>query len=160
MALMSGHHIDFVALDLALQHDRGATGDDPLAELADHRSGVIFVDFELLGDLLPVEFQAHEIQARDPGAQRLMMAGEDGLGQVIEASAAAPTFVALPVRLGVIPAVLDDRSRGADSGALAYHHPGIHIEPYFQLLHRGLESGVSRTFDDRVPILPGELRIP
>ena len=32
MALMSGHHIDFVALDLALQDDRGTTIDDPLAE--------------------------------------------------------------------------------------------------------------------------------
>ena len=51
MALMSGHHIDFVAFDLALQHDRRATGDDPLAELPDHRPGVIFVDIKLLGDL-------------------------------------------------------------------------------------------------------------
>src|SRR3954454_19670512 len=32
-------NIGFVAFDLALQHDRGATGDDPLAELLDHRPG-------------------------------------------------------------------------------------------------------------------------
>src|SRR5437868_14942429 len=36
MALMSGYHIDFVAFDLALQHDRRTTGDDPLAESLDH----------------------------------------------------------------------------------------------------------------------------
>jgi len=36
MALMSGHHGDFVALDLALQNDRGAAIDDPLAKLPDH----------------------------------------------------------------------------------------------------------------------------
>jgi hypothetical protein len=48
---MSRHHIDFVALDLPLQDDRRATLDDPLAELLDHRPGVILVDVELLGDL-------------------------------------------------------------------------------------------------------------
>src|SRR3954466_1624634 len=41
------------------------------------------------------------------------MAGEDGAGQVAEASAADPAFVALTLGLGVIPAVLDDRGRGA-----------------------------------------------
>jgi hypothetical protein len=43
MTLMSGHHIDFVALDLALQDDRGATNNDPLAESTDHRPGIILV---------------------------------------------------------------------------------------------------------------------
>jgi hypothetical protein len=51
MSLMSCYHIDFVAFDLALQHDRRATGDDPLAELLDHRPGVIFVDIKFLSDL-------------------------------------------------------------------------------------------------------------
>ena len=44
------------------------------------------------------------------------MAGEEGVGQVVEALAAAPALVALAVGLGVIPAVLEDRIRGA-SGA-------------------------------------------
>src|SRR3954467_14886807 len=113
MSLMSCDHIDFVAFDLALQHDRGATGDDPLAELLDHRPGVIFVGIEFLSDLQSREIEPHEIQACDPGSQGPVMAGEDGVGQVVEASAAVPAFVALTVRLGVIPAVLDDRSRGA-----------------------------------------------
>src|SRR5215210_7926269 len=41
------------------------------------------------------------------------MAGEDGVGQVVEALATAPASVALAMRLGVIPTVLDDRIRGA-----------------------------------------------
>src|SRR4051794_27437854 len=112
------------------------------------------------------------------------MAGEDGVGQVVEALATASALIALAMRLGVIPTVLDDRIRGAlraghavgpahvpdrlvalgvveevldvhhrstprmpdagggraddgpdepgdcnDSGALACHHPGIHLEP-------------------------------
>ena len=57
---MSGHHIDFVALDLALQHDRGASIDDPLAELLDHGPGVV-LDVELLGDLQARQVQAHEV---------------------------------------------------------------------------------------------------
>src|SRR3954466_16173378 len=51
MALMSRHHIDFVALDLPLQDDRRTTLDDPLAKSPDHRPGVVLVDVELLGDL-------------------------------------------------------------------------------------------------------------
>ena len=58
---MSGHHIDFVALDLALQDGRGATINDPLAESPDHRPGVILVDVPLLGDLQSREIQAHEV---------------------------------------------------------------------------------------------------
>ncbi|CAN5890544.1 hypothetical protein BH23PLA1_BH23PLA1_37070 [soil metagenome] len=90
---MSCYDIDFVAFDLTLQHDRRATGNDPLAELLDHRPGVILVDVELLGDLQSRQVQAHEIQACDPGSQRLVMAGEDGVGEVVEASAAAPACV-------------------------------------------------------------------
>src|SRR5215210_8160234 len=41
------------------------------------------------------------------------MAGEDGVGQVVEALATASALIALAMRLGVIPTVLDDRIRGA-----------------------------------------------
>ena len=41
------------------------------------------------------------------------MAGEDGVGQVIEAAAATLALVALTVRLGIVATVLDDRGRGA-----------------------------------------------
>jgi hypothetical protein len=64
---MSCHHIDFVAFHLAFQDDRRAAVDDPLAELLDHRPGVVLVDVEFLGDLQPREVQSHEIEAGDPG---------------------------------------------------------------------------------------------
>jgi hypothetical protein len=48
---MSGHRIDFVALDLAFQDDRRPTIEDPLAEALDHCPGVILVDAEFLVDL-------------------------------------------------------------------------------------------------------------
>ena len=101
---MSRHHIDFVALDLARQHDRGAAIDDPLAELLDHRPGVVLVHVELLGDLQAREVQPHQVQAGDPGPQRPVVAGEDGAGEVVEALPAAAAFVALAVRAGCRPA--------------------------------------------------------
>src|SRR3954447_24012222 len=106
MALMSCHHIDFVALVLPLQHDRSAAVDDPLSELLDHGPGIILVDVEFLGDLQSREVQAHEIEAGDPGPQGQVMAGEDGVGQVVKSLAAGPTLIALAKRLSVVPAVL------------------------------------------------------
>jgi hypothetical protein len=41
------------------------------------------------------------------------MAGKDGVGEVVEAVTTPLAFLTLTVRLGVIPAVLDDRGRGA-----------------------------------------------
>ena len=46
-----------------------------------------------------------------------MVAGEDRVGQVIEAAAAGPALVALPLRLGLIPALLDDLGRVAVGAA-------------------------------------------
>src|ERR1700719_670889 len=40
------------------------------------------------------------------------MAGEDGVAEVVEALTAALALVALAVRLGLIPAILDDRGGG------------------------------------------------
>jgi len=51
MSLMSRHHIDFVTFHLPLEDHGLASIDDPLAELLDHRPGVILVDIEFLGDL-------------------------------------------------------------------------------------------------------------
>jgi hypothetical protein len=56
---MSRHHIDFVAFDRAGKRDRGPTIDDPLAELLDHRPGIVLVHVELFGDLQAGEVQAH-----------------------------------------------------------------------------------------------------
>ena len=106
---MSGHHIGFVALDLALQDHGGPAIGDPLAELLDHRPDIATVNCELLGDLQGRQVQAYEIEADDPGPQGLVGAGEDRPGEVVEPLTAAVAEVALSVGLGLIPAVLDDR---------------------------------------------------
>ncbi|CAN5854984.1 hypothetical protein BH23PLA1_BH23PLA1_31110 [soil metagenome] len=51
---MSGFH-------LAFQDHRRTMIDNPLAELLDHRPGVILVDVEFLGDLQSRQVQANEI---------------------------------------------------------------------------------------------------
>src|SRR4029079_10251588 len=106
---MSRHYIDFVALDLPIEHDGGAAIDDPLAEQLDHRLDIVSYHVECLGDLQGREVQPHEIQADDPGPQGLVAAGEDRPGEVVEPLPAAVAGVALAVSLGVIPAVPDDR---------------------------------------------------
>ena len=94
---MSRHHIDFVTFDLAGKDDLGLTIDDPLTELLDHGSGVAGAEVEFLGDLQAGQVQAHEIQANDPDSQRLVMAGEDGVGEVVEALPTGMTLVTLPL---------------------------------------------------------------
>ena len=79
--------------------------------------GVVGVKIQLLGDLLVGEVQPHEVQDQDPDPERLVVAGEDGVGQVIEAPAAGPALVPLPMRLGLIPALLDDLGRIAVGAA-------------------------------------------
>jgi hypothetical protein len=48
---MSRHHIDFVALDLAFEHDGGTAIDNALAKLLDHRLNVVAIHVEFLGNL-------------------------------------------------------------------------------------------------------------
>jgi hypothetical protein len=63
VSLVSGHHVNLIAFDLAAEHDFGLALDDPLTELRGHHLGVIGIDPQLLGDLLVGEVQAHEVEA-------------------------------------------------------------------------------------------------
>ena len=54
-----------------------------------------------------------------------MVAGEDGVGQVVEALEAAATLVALAKRLSVVSAVLDDRVRHASGAGHAAGPPHV-----------------------------------
>jgi hypothetical protein len=105
---VAGNHVDFVALDLAGEDDLGLALDDPLPRLRGHSLGVVGVQVQLLSDLLVGEVQSHEIEAGDPSPQRLVMAGEDRPGQVIEAAMATAALATTPLRLGRVPALLDD----------------------------------------------------
>src|SRR6266566_2324370 len=58
--------------------------------------------------LLIREIQAHEIEAQDPHLQGLMMAGKDGVSQIIKASVTVVTLIALTSGFRVIKAALDN----------------------------------------------------
>ena len=105
---MPGDHVDLIAFDLAGEYDRRLALHDPLPQLSRHPLGVVRVQVQFPGDLLVREVQPHEVEAEHPDPQRLMVPGEDGAGQIIEPSMAAGALRALPVRLGLVTAPLDD----------------------------------------------------
>jgi hypothetical protein len=90
------HDVDLVALDLAAEGDLRLPKDYPLPQRGGHPPGVIRVEVEFLGDLLVGEVQPHEVQAQDPDPQRLVVAGEDRPGQVVEPAAAAVALIHVP----------------------------------------------------------------
>ena len=126
MTLVPGHDVDLVAFDLAGERLRRRRAvDDPPAEGRDHLPGVGLVDAELAGDLQSREVQPHEIQAGDPGPQRLVMAREDGAGEVVEPLAAAAALIAPTLGLGIVETVLDGRGRAARGAGDAIGPPHV-----------------------------------
>ena len=89
---MPGHDVDLVAFDLSGEDDRGLAFDDALPQLRGHPLGVVGIEVQFACDLLVGEVQPKEIQAQDPDPQRLVMSGEEGPGQVVEAAAAGPAL--------------------------------------------------------------------
>jgi hypothetical protein len=89
---------------------------DPLAESGRQHLDIIPIDPRLRSDLLAGEVQPHESETQDPDLQRLMVPGQDRVGQVVEPLAAALALVALGLALGVVVAVLGDLGTTA-SGA-------------------------------------------
>ncbi|MDR6221398.1 hypothetical protein J2Y00_005034 [Deinococcus soli (ex Cha et al. 2016)] len=78
-----------------------------------HVLGIIFVQAEFVGDLAVTQIQTHEIQARHPLPQGLMVPSEDGARQVIELPLAIQTAISLSESLGVVPALLNHMRRVA-----------------------------------------------
>ena len=70
---------------------------------------VVLIQAQFPGDLLIGEVQPDEIQAQYPDPKRLVMAGQDRSGQVVEATAAAFATVALAVALFLVMTVADHR---------------------------------------------------
>jgi hypothetical protein len=118
LTLVPGHDVDLVDLHLSLQpHGRGL-GDQAAAELLRHGLHIRPIEAQLLGDLPVREIQTHEVQAQDPHPQRLMVSGQHGAGQVVEASRARLAAVALPVGLAVVASV--PNHAGPAAGGTAY----------------------------------------
>ncbi len=63
---------------------------------------VIFVEIELMGNLLVREVQAHKIEAENPNPQGLMMTRKDGVGQIVKASLTGCAQITLTLGLGVV----------------------------------------------------------
>src|SRR5271166_5240924 len=108
LALMPSRHVRLIALDGAAQLDFGPVHHDAFAELAGHLLDIADTQIQLRGDLLIGQVQPHEIQTQDPGRQGLVVAREDGLGEIVETAVAVLAAVALAVWLGFVAAVLGD----------------------------------------------------
>lgn len=61
---------------------------------------VIFVQTQLLPDLLVGDVQAHQVQAQDPHPQRLVVTREDRSGQVVKVALASRAAIFSARRLG------------------------------------------------------------
>ena len=81
---MSGDDVDLVAFDLAGENDLGLVVDDALPQLRAHPLGVVRIEIHSRAICSLERFSPRKIQAQDPDLQGLMMASEDGLGQVVE----------------------------------------------------------------------------
>ena len=97
---MAGHDIDLVTLDLARKRRLRLHRHDTRAQLRGHALRVIFVQTQLLPDLLIGKVQAHQVQAQDPYPQRLVVTRKDRPSQVVKVAAASRAAIFSAQRLG------------------------------------------------------------
>jgi len=64
---MTGYNIHFITLDFALKRDRFLLVDNALPQLSGPLLHIIFIQAQLLGNLLVGKVEAHEIQTQNPG---------------------------------------------------------------------------------------------
>ena len=69
---------------------------------------VVLIEIEFLCNLAVREVEPHEIQARSPHPQGLMMPGKDRVRQIVKTSLAGLAQVALTLGLGVVASLLSD----------------------------------------------------
>lgn len=100
MALVACHDIDLVTLDLARKRRLRLHRHDARAQWRGHAVRIIFIQTQLLPDLLVGEVQTHQVQAPDPHPQRLMVTREDRAGQVVKVASASRAAIFPARRLG------------------------------------------------------------
>src|SRR5215510_8371447 len=81
---------------------------DPFTQLCRHLLHITAIERQFVSNLLVRQVEAHEIQTQDPDFQRLMMAGKNRVGQIIEACVTVVTLIALTSRFRIIKAALDN----------------------------------------------------
>src|SRR4051812_48490821 len=101
IALVPGDDVELVELNVPAQDDLGCLRHDAVAQ---HLGlDVALAQTEFLRDLTVRQVHPHEIRAQYPG--RVMMSGQNGSRQVIEAILAGLAQVALSVPLAIVMAV-------------------------------------------------------
>jgi hypothetical protein len=63
---------------------------------------IIFVQAQLLSNLLIREIESHQIKTGNPGLQGLMATRKDAAGQVIKLTSTVATDISLPSRMGLV----------------------------------------------------------
>ena len=99
--------LELLPSQMALSLDRTVFY-DPFTQLCRHLLHITAIERQCVGNVLVRQVEAHEIEAQDPDFQRLMMAGKDGVGQIIKACVTVTTLIALTYRFRVIKPTLDD----------------------------------------------------
>src|SRR3954469_23170241 len=103
IALVSGDNVELVELNIAAQDYLGCLRHDAVAQHLGHGLGVALAQTEFLRDLTVRQVHPHEVRAQYPG--RLMMSGQNGSRQIIEAILAGLAQVSLSVPLAIVMAV-------------------------------------------------------
>src|SRR6195952_5305726 len=74
-----------------------------------HRLHVRGGQIKLCGDLKVREVQPHRVQAQHPHSQRLVMTGQYRIRKIIKPSMTGLAEIALPMELGLVTAIADNR---------------------------------------------------
>src|SRR3954469_21192598 len=107
IALVPGDDVELVELDVAAQDHLGCLRHDAVAQHLGHGLGVALAQTQFLRDLTVRQVYSHEVRAQDPGRNGLMMSGQNGSRQVIEAVLAGLAQVSLSVPLAIVMTVAD-----------------------------------------------------
>ena len=75
---------------------------DPCPQLSGHLVSAVFIHTQLMSDLPVRQIQTHEIQAQQPDSQRLVLACQNRISEIIKIPTAAATHVTLTIRSSLI----------------------------------------------------------
>jgi hypothetical protein len=114
---MSGHDIDFVDLDFTWPSDGRCPRHQAVAQLLGHCLHVRAGQTKFRGDLPVRKLQPHQVEAQHPHTQRLMVPGQHGAAEIVEAAVTHLAEITLPVRLRRVMAIADDRGAVATRAA-------------------------------------------
>jgi len=134
LALVPGHDVDLVDFHLAFERHLWRLGDQAAAQVLRHGLHVRPANAQFACDLPVGKVQPHEVEAQNPHAQPLVVPGQHGAGEIVEAGCTGFAPMPLPSRLRAVAPVPDHR-RAAAPGALHALRPVV-------LAHKGEALGI------------------